>query len=389
MNIIKSVLNCLLLAIAISFPISGYAEDMNSAEYLTAAYDKLDRSINNGDGYSLLNNDQGMLIWGESYILMSYLDMFEGTKNVAYLDKFFHHMRRIMANTDKDRKIADYKGRALLGWGSNRYSIKGERVLFLVHSGMITYPFVKFYSIVTKNGLQSRYPGAKRFVDLSISALSVFDTKWVYDSGLKAGYYTFGKDDPVPYNKIGLPLPLPFNQQLAAGNAFITIYSLTGNSDSFNKASGLAMHFKNRMRTEKDGTFVWDYWYGEGFKAYGSIETTSYAALDIYFLILGYKNGIVFTKDDVDKILKTYKKHIRKNDGFATRIDGAGKSLDYLDGLWLELANFDCSVWDDFLILIKGNKIPNNHLEMLSIAKLLKYYNVCQPKRLIVSENTN
>ena len=108
-SIRKLVLNFLMLAIAICFPGSSCASDMLSVADLTAAYNKLDLSINNGDGFSLLNNDQGGLAWGESYILMSYLDMFEATKNVVYLDKFFRHANRIIANTDKDRKIVDYK----------------------------------------------------------------------------------------------------------------------------------------------------------------------------------------------------------------------------------------------------------------------------------------
>ena len=388
-SIRKLVLNFLMLAIAICFPGSSCASDMLSVADLTAAYNKLDLSINNGDGFSLLNNDQGGLAWGESYILMSYLDMFEATKNVVYLDKFFRHANRIIANTDKDRKIVDYKGRSLVGWGSNKYSNNSERVMFLVHSGMITYPLVKFYSIVTKNGLQSKYPGAKKLVDLSVAALSVFDKNWVYDKGLKEGYYTFERDTPIRFNTPNAALPVPFNQQLVAGSAFITIYSINGNPDSFDKASGLAMHFKNRMRTNKDGAFVWDYWYGEGFKKYSSIETTSYAAIDVDFLILAYKNGIIFTRNDIDKILNTYRKYICKNDGFAPYIDGTDKSFAYIDAPWLELSNYDCSVWDDFTTFVGKQRHLHETMQMLNIAKLLKYYDVCQPKKFVVPANTN
>lgn len=56
------------------------------------------------------------LAWGESYIMRSYLDVYNVTQDTAWLDKIVTHADTMLANaTDTD-------GDGYLGWGTHRYS---------------------------------------------------------------------------------------------------------------------------------------------------------------------------------------------------------------------------------------------------------------------------
>lgn len=61
-------------------------------------------------------SDSGTLAWGESYLLTSYLDMYELTKSTPWLDKFKTHSDAVLNNA------SDADGDGYLGWTTARYS---------------------------------------------------------------------------------------------------------------------------------------------------------------------------------------------------------------------------------------------------------------------------
>lgn len=68
-------------------------------------------------GSSLYNSrDSGVLGWGESYILRSYISLYKTTKNTAWLDKFTTHVDTMLSNTN------DSDGDGYLSWDSPSYS---------------------------------------------------------------------------------------------------------------------------------------------------------------------------------------------------------------------------------------------------------------------------
>ncbi|MCG5454656.1 hypothetical protein PSH03_003818 [Micromonospora sp. PSH03] len=60
--------------------------------------------------------DSATLAWGESYVLNSYLDVYELSRDTRWLDKLVTHVDQIIANADDD----DNDG--YLGWSTSRYS---------------------------------------------------------------------------------------------------------------------------------------------------------------------------------------------------------------------------------------------------------------------------
>ena len=341
---------------------------------LIARFDHVDLAANGGDGYSKSTNETGNLAWDESLYLEAYLDMYEGTGNPKYLDKFVLHADRILANTDKVRNIKDYKGRSLVGWCATKYNVDQVRVVYLVHTGMLVYPLIRFSSIIRKGDYSEKYRlAAIRYRKTSIEALSVFDHNWIYNQQTKEGYYRFDADEPKDI-LVMKDMPLPFNQQLAAGRALIILCRETGEKSYCEKASGLARHFKNRLQQDKNGASIWHYWYDEGFKLYAAVEKYTYAAIDIDFAIMAQQNGMVFELYDINGFLKTYHHNMFLNGEVATQVNGEGRGKNViLSGGWLDLSLYDCSIWEDWMNVQQVSKSS----DIGNLAKLIRYYDRC------------
>jgi len=87
-----------------------------------ALFDKLDKSINNGDGYK--TGLGGILAWGESYIMLSYVQMYRATGDTYYLDKLVDHAEHVLAQRDDRRGFRDYSDRSRPAWSvGDKYTV--------------------------------------------------------------------------------------------------------------------------------------------------------------------------------------------------------------------------------------------------------------------------
>jgi hypothetical protein len=84
------------------------------AAYSREDFDKADSALNNGSGYKTGLGDY--LAWGESYIMMSYVEMYRATKDTHYLDKLADHADCVLASRDDSRGFRDYSGRSRAAW---------------------------------------------------------------------------------------------------------------------------------------------------------------------------------------------------------------------------------------------------------------------------------
>lgn len=101
---------CMVLLLALLVP-SGAAFASGNPWYDDyVAYN----NVHENDYYN--TSDSAFLAWGESYLINSYLDMYDLTKSTAWLDKFKTHADAILANA------SDPDGDGYLGWTTGRYS---------------------------------------------------------------------------------------------------------------------------------------------------------------------------------------------------------------------------------------------------------------------------
>lgn len=393
-----------LIIILICVAQAIYAEEYDKS-WLINKFNELDLAINNGEGYSTATNESGTLAWAQSYLLEAYLDMYKGTRDKRYIDKFLIQAKRVINSTDKARNITDYKGRSLYGWSSQRYSRpfgwkKGDkidlgvenkpRVVLWVHTGMIVYPFEKFGLLVKSDqGLKKYKQDADTLVKFAKESVAVFKDRWRYDKKTKEGYFSVEEDEPVNWNydECKGNCREAINGDLAIGRVFIGLCQLTANIEYCEKAKALAIKFKNNL-IEDGERYIWHYRYKEDQRFNKRIEDISHGAIDVDFAVQAYMAGIVFTKEDLKKFAKTLIKVKKKDDKFFMFVDGTDdekNKTDYSDvsGRWLELSMVDCGVYEVVYNYMK-NRIKNSKKEhpqvLLGIAKLIKYYDGCYGK---------
>lgn len=359
-------------------------------KWLISKFNEFDNAINNGQGYSNATNEDGTLAWTQSYLLEAYLDMYEATGNIKYIQKFVSQEDEVLSNNDKERGIQDYKGRVRTGWSATKYSKNKERMIHIAHSGMILYPIVKFIVMVKSQKKLKKYINiANKYIILAEKSVSEFEGQWRFNPETKEGSYWFEGDEPL---NTDLKAPMPFNGPLAMGRVLIMLYLATNKGVYIDKAKALAWHFKNNLVETKEGYYIWGY--RPNLKKYPQVEDISHGAIDVDFAILAYKNGIVFNKSDIEKfeksLLNANKK--AKNYAFSKFVDGNDdlKNKEYSNapgdiskvavGRWLELSAYNCDIYKvvfDYLAQTIKESKKEHPAVMLGIAKLVKYYEVC------------
>ncbi|MGH7958848.1 MAG: hypothetical protein ACREH8_17825, partial [Opitutaceae bacterium] len=95
-----------------------------------------------GDHYNSTN--AGTLGWKESYMLRSYVVLYELTKNTAWLDKFTTRVDTIVANA------SDSDGDGYRDWKSDT-QVAGQFYSYLHFDGLICLPIAQFVRLVSQN----------------------------------------------------------------------------------------------------------------------------------------------------------------------------------------------------------------------------------------------
>ena len=336
-------------------------------------FDDNDRAIHNGKGYSASLNENGELAWGESYILLAYMEMYRATRDRCYLRKLVEHFDRVLQNRDDIRGVADvYAGKPLAGWGSTRYS-KGEWHVWIVHTGMITMAPTEFVRLVGGDPFLHREFGATAQVYRERLEECIRDTQPYWRNGPASGegyFYSPRLNDA-----------LPLNQQNAMGSVLLEMWRATGNLRYRKQAERLARFFRNRLRTSDPRVYDWAYWYKLKGEARGS-EDISHAALNVDFAVRCVAEGIVFTRSDAERFANTWLLKVRREDGsYAGEVSGREDGSEYMPfsgGMWLAL----CRVLPKPLAQAMYRDVLQAYLkksrysasELLGLARLLRFW---------------
>ena len=305
-------------------------------------------------------NDPGQMAWSDSYVLMSYIAMYEGTGDTVHLDRFVKHYDEVLSVRDsKTGRRDEFRGRVMPSWGSANYS-DGKRTAWLVHSGMLTYPAASFVRLVGEDSkLREKYKGkADEYLAGIEQIVTAYNEEWKDGPARGEGYY-----DSKP---IG---PLPLNQQNALGRTFVQLWAITKKSSYRDKATKLAHYFKNRVRLMGNGAYAWEYYGGKE----GRGEDVSHAAINADFAVLCYRNHIVFTRDDMVRFAATFTKNICKPDrSFSATVSGSGTlSTDRGQlGRWLNLSEFDRGIYD---VVLKDLRENPQYRTLNGLANLVKW----------------
>jgi hypothetical protein len=301
----------------------------------------MDQKLNNGMGYSNSLNTDGMLAWGEGYLMLAYVEMYRATGDQSWLDKMVDQFDIVKKNRDDFRKVADYYRKIpLAGWGSDEYS-SGKWHVWAIHTAMICQGPIEFVQLV-KAEQRLRHKYARQANDMLIfikECVAVFDPDWHVIPNTQEGYYS----DPA----IG---PLPLNQQNALGIINLGIYLVTRDHLYRTRVERLASYFKDHMRFTPDGAVDWLYCPGQN-KHDTDTEDILHAAVNVDFARKCANNHIVFNKKDILALCNTWLKHVHRSDReWADNIDGSGSSNTYMPQAvwgWIGLSQYNKKILTD------------------------------------------
>lgn len=401
----KAVLTILLL---ISFLGSG----VFPAGSTTAGFDKnwlinkfkaFDQGIYQGEGYSQVTNENGALAWAQSYLLEAYLDMYLGTGDPVWIEKFLRQSKRVINATDQARGLQDYLGRSLFGWSSQRYSKphgwkagdkpdltvdNKPRVVLWVHSGMIAFPMAKFALMVQNDPKLAGFADqVAPLLSAAQKAVGVFNHQWRNDPSRSEGYYVYEKNMPVygiVENQANLRSAI--NADLAVGKVLAALCLLKREGDYCQKTKALAKKFSNNLILSGN-RYIWHYRYKEDRHLTKVMEDLSHGAIDIEFAYACYQAGIQFTRADMQRFANTLLA-CQKGARFSRFVDGQGDDPQFIYsdnvGRWLDLCTVEprlyWTVFGYFTQRLGDLQRPHPRV-LLGLAKLVRYYDSSQPQR--------
>ena len=98
-------------------------------------YDSLLYSWNDGSALKDANNLAGNLAWGESYVMESFLEMYEATQDTSYLLLFIDHADAVYNSRDDKSGLEDWRGVTDIGWLTNGPFTLGKPIVIPDSSG--------------------------------------------------------------------------------------------------------------------------------------------------------------------------------------------------------------------------------------------------------------
>lgn len=309
-------------------------------------------------------DDGGRLAWGESYLLSALVERFASSHDVTHAAQIVALGDWIdRARDDHHERRDEIRDRVMPAWSSAHYS-KGKRYTWAVHTGMIAAPLARFAAIVrSEDALRKRWgQDADRLLRVAQEAVAAFDEDYRPGPGPDEGHVY------CPY----LAKPLPLNMQNSLARAWLAIADATGAPAYRERVTRLANFFRNRIRTERDGTATWAYWpplsgVNETF------EDISHASINVDFMVLCHEHGIVFGREDLARVSATLRLHVMlADDQIGDHLGLNRKFNTHRDAVlrWGRLARHQPEVRDRLVHSLKLPGLRDSTAEPLGLALL-------------------
>lgn len=328
-------------------PLSAQSEDPNDDTYkerfherfgepstATATFDQLlfDK-LYMGDQLTAvldrgIDNEQGSLAWGLSYMMQAYNQLYRYSGDTKYLEATLECARHALKVRDDKTGRALWTGETAPIWGADGYAKRG-RAAFAVHTGMIAFPILEMIALSEGSTFFSELHGIE--MDLIAAALEqsigYHDRQWREGPGENEGHYIgLNQEDSIEGK------PLPGNRLAAIGLAHWHAWEVTGEEKHRERAVKLGRYIKSRLAEIGDDAYYWKYqlpeepppgialdeWMRDGrFYRKGELgEDISHAALTIALPLALAGGGDVFEPADVRRFAETARLGLaRRGDG--------------------------------------------------------------------------
>lgn len=338
----NTALLCLFLSACLfSISITLSAQPRNSK----TPSEVLNEAVNN-PGFKTSPNGEGFC-WQAKVMMGDFISNYESSKNTEWLDAGIKYYDFLLSKqlTDPD----GYKGWIGLYDYDHRYwtdALVGDAMLY---SGMLEF------SILVKENreLQKNYKEKADFyfTEAKRNFFEKWDHKGCWYDDYPFGSYLFPvnflkpdnlKEWSYAPNIMDAGISNPFNMQSDAGELLLLMHKYSGDKKYWNRAEAIYFTAKNHFQYFDDH-YCWNYWEPwapqdvdlkkNGVKLWVGVHEwrSGYQALEVSKVVTAYHYGIVFDKQDIQRIINTNLKVMwngdKKNPIF-TNSNGLGKEMD-------------------------------------------------------------
>jgi len=315
--------------------------------------------------------DPGLFAWGIQYEIRSYVLLYKITNDLKWL-------LRAVKRCDYLVRYSDVNGDGIPSWGNynstygnDRYASEGYRE-FSVWDGVISTALLDVSQTILDDPRlrenETLFCRAMEYLDVSRRVVEHYRDAWTSVSD--GGYYWDSPREDV----VG---PI-VNRFSALGIAEIKLYEIAGDDSYLERPRAMAMFLKNRLRYV-DGCYVWTYRLSVDVTSFKGYEDISHGAIDLEFMLLSYRYGLVFNGTDIERLTCTYTKYIWLGFSFrphlATRVSGE-YTADYVpySRNWIMLSEVNPVIWLFQWYALNDHDIMYNACYLQGLLQLLSYY---------------
>ena len=234
--------------------------------------------------------------------------------------------------------------------------VRGPEALeYAVHEGMLLHPIALFIEAVARDyafdpTLSQRAAAYTRF--MADNFLRKQERWWLeLPDGSGAYRATDSWSERTP-NRV-----LPHNQYLALGRVWLVMKDLAPQGLYLERATAMARNFHGSLRVTGSG-YTWSYadWTREGRENTSVAEDTSHGHIDVGFAVEAWKRGVVFSKDDILRLSRTFLDQMwngsLEKPSIGSRVNTkTGSSSTWVD--WIDLSLVEPAVFDVTLALYR------------------------------------
>ena len=260
-----------------------------------------------------------------------------------------------------------------VGWpkaaGASTSAVKDFTTDNQLGEAMMLRPMVLMAAEILKDPKMKDLYGrkAQQYLDLAEQVFNKWDSRGVWREVKGGGLWVvppFGLDQNTNRWTDGYDqrktdgFTLPANKQNAIAIWMLAMYDVTKKPTYRERAESWFRVMKARMKPREDGRYwVWNYWDPGGpwdTKADGSLKhwvgvhpNGGYYAIDVEGIVLAYQHGLVFTKEDIDRLIATNRDFMwnqQVQGAKFRRIDGGEPDKRWAKTpgvIWVSLAQYD------------------------------------------------
>lgn len=273
------------------------------------------------NGMPLINldpttDDLGKLYaWQGHYWIRTYLNLYEATEDLKYLNWAVDLVEEMLDNTDEARAVRygltenTYKtapkfylqNRNYFGPGwTQQYKTNGLSVLT---DGMIVNAIMRVVDTIRSNEIGHLKKQAQYYTAVSKRIVDSHSSSWSENrQATIAGSWYYTVTNEVPEGHSGLySNPLSYNHSLTMATAMLLIDKWTGGNDIYrSQLTLLETFFRDHVRFNNDGTCDWDYsWYKSNPTR---SEDINHGHLDVGYFVLAEEEGYL-QSDDIPRCM--------------------------------------------------------------------------------------